>query len=135
MLNRTPVDHSQRVPLDYGSGNGRVVVTAAADDYKWIPGVERSDLIYDAKHNIEGMRHRRTNHIGLIQCDAGDFSVPADVNIVYFFSPFAGSLLEKVTGNIYASYRAAPRKIYIVYFNNDHFDRVIARQDWLTKID
>ncbi|HET8760522.1 MAG TPA: hypothetical protein VFN94_05615, partial [Nitrospiria bacterium] len=103
--------------------------------YKRIIGVELSDLIYVARQNVDKMKHRRTRQIDLIQCDAQDFTVPSEVNVIYFYSPFAGPLLEKVTANIYASFRKTLRRIFIIYFNNDHFDRVINRQNWLTKID
>jgi hypothetical protein len=61
--------------------------------------------------------------------------VPDEVNIIYFYNPFRGSILENVIRNIYSSYKNTPRKIYIIFFNNDHFDNVLAHQDWLTKTD
>jgi len=135
MLNTLPVDKSKSTILDYGCGKGRVIVAAAACKYQKIIGVELSPLIEIAKNNIDSMKHRKTNCIELKQCDAMDFSVPRDVNVIYFFNPFKGSILESVTRSIYSSYKDAPRKIYIIYFNNVHFDKIIAHQAWLTKID
>lgn len=130
-----PVDKNNSTLLDYGCGKGRPIIAAAAYEYKMIIGVELSSLAGAAKNNIEKMRHRKTNHIEVKQCDAQAFSVPSDVNIIYFFNPFMGSILENVIRNIHASYKDNPRKIYVIYFNNEHFDRdIVPRHDWLTKI-
>lgn len=134
MLNKPPVDKTTSTLLDYGCGKGRAIISAASCQYNKIIGVERADIISIAKNNIDNMKHRKTKNVVFEQCDAQDFKVPSDVNIFYFYNPFIGSLLENVTRNIHSSYKENPRKIYIIYFNNDHFDKVIAHQDWLTKI-
>jgi len=135
MLNKLPVDKNISTLLDYGCGKGRVIITAASYQYKKIIGVERSNLINFAENNIDKMKHRNTMNIELKLCDAIDFKVPSDVNIIFFFNPFEGLTLKNVIRNIYSSYKDIPRKIYIIYFNNDHFDKIITHQDWLTKID
>lgn len=135
MLNKLPVDKDNSTLVDFGCGKGRVIIASASYQYKKIIGVELSNLVDTAKNNIEKMKHRKTRNIELIQCDATKFTVPSDVNIIYFFNPFIGEILKNVTRNIYASYKNSPRKIYIIYFNNDHFDEIIADQDWLTKIE
>ncbi len=135
MLKKLPVDKEKSTLLDYGCGKGRVIITAAAFPFNKIIGVEISYLIDVAKNNIDRGKHRKTNNIELINCDAMDYIIPDDVNIFYFFNPFRGAILEKVTRNIYSSFKEIPRKIFIIFFNNDHFDKVIAHQDWLTKIE
>ena len=136
VLNKQSVDKNNSTLLDYGCGKGRVIIAAAAYEYKKIIGVELTSIVDVAKNNIDKMKHRKTNHIELKQCNALDLSVPSDVNIIYFFSPFRESVLEKVTSNIHSSYKDNPRKIYIIYFNNNHFDiDIIPHHDWLTKID
>jgi len=132
MLNKLPVDKNNSTLLDYGCGKGRVIIAAASYPYKKIIGVELSNLINVARNNVDKMKHRKTKHIEIIQCDAIDFIVPSDVNIIYFFNPFRGSILKNVTRNIHASYKDTPRKICIIFFNNDHFDKIITHQDWLT---
>ncbi len=134
MLNMLPVDKTTSTLLDYGCGKGRVMISAAAYQYRMILGVELADIIDIAKSNIDRMKHRKTENVVFERCDAKDFEVPSDVNIFYFFNPFIGSLLEDVTRNIHSSYEKYPRKIYIIYFNNNHFDKVVSHQDWLKKI-
>lgn len=133
LLNMLHVDKTTSTLLDYGCGKGRVIISAAAYHYKKILGVELADIITVARDNIDRMKHRRTINVVFEQCDAKDFSVPSDVNIIYFFNPFTGSLLDNVASNIYSSYRKNPRKIYVIYLNNDHFDKVVSHQDWLNK--
>jgi predicted RNA methylase len=133
VLNELPVDKKTSTLLDYGCGKGRVIVSAARESYKMIIGVELSNLAYTARTNVKNMRHRKTQNIFLVQCDAQSFEVPPDVNIIYFFNPFAGSVLESVTRNIYTSYLRVPRKIYIIFVNNHHFDKIVEHQNWLTK--
>lgn len=136
MLNHLPLKKSNSVLLEYGCGKGRAVVCAAAYNYKKIIGIELSDfLITMGKDNIDKMKHRKTKSIELLQCDAQDYVVPPEVNIIYFYNPFIGSILKKVAENIFSSYKKSPRKIYVIFFNNDHFDNTIKNQNWLTKID
>jgi SAM-dependent methyltransferase len=134
MLNKVPLEKSRSTLLDYGCGKGRVIICAASYEYKQIIGVENSVLINIARNNLENMRHRKTRNVVLKHCDARDFVVPADVNIIYFFSPFRGQLLQRVIRNIYSSYRETQRKIYVIYFNNVYFDQVVTNQNWITKI-
>lgn len=134
ILNKVPVNKNESTLLDYGCGKGRVIIAAASYQYKKIIGVELSSLINIAENNIDKMKHRKTKNIVLKKCDAQDYKVPSDVNIIYFFNPFKGGVLENVIRNIYSSYKETPRKIYIIYFNNVQFDKIISHQDWLTKI-
>jgi hypothetical protein len=78
MLNKLPVDKNISTLLDYGCG------TDASYQYKKLIGVERSNLINLAEDNIDRMKHRNTINIELKRCDAIDFKVPFDVNIIFF---------------------------------------------------
>jgi 16S rRNA G966 N2-methylase RsmD len=135
MLNKLPIEKNKSTVLDYGCGKGRVLITAASNQYKRIIGIEISGLLDVASNNINKMQHRKTSNIELKQCDAVEFSVPSDVNIIYFYNPFEGSMLENVINNIHSSYMNTPRTIYIIYFNNDHFDKIITHRDWIVKSD
>ena len=134
MLNRIPVDKSKSTLLDYGCGKGRVLVIASADRFKRIIGVEISRLISTARENIHGMRHRETEDVVLEQCDAAEYDIPLDVNIIFFFNPFRGSTLKSVVEKIRSSYEKSPRDIFIIFFNNDHFEKAIISHHWLSKI-
>ncbi len=132
-LKRLPVEKSESVFLDYGCGKGRALIAANSIGYKKIIGIEISRLVDVASSNVTRMRHRKTLDIELKQCDATVFSVPSDVNIIYFYNPFRGATLEAVIKNIHSSYMKTKRRVFIVYFNNGHFDKIVSSCRWLTK--
>jgi SAM-dependent methyltransferase len=135
MLERLPLDKSKSTFLDYGCGKGRAIVVAATFPFKRVIGLEISaPLLAVAEININKMRYKRAESIELYQADATQYVVPKDVNVIYFYNPFQGHVLREVLYNIYDSYKHNPREIYILFFNNDHFEKVIANQNWITRI-
>ena len=132
-LSNLETDIATSTLLDFGCGKGRVLAYAASCNYEKIIGVENSNLIEIARKNIKKMKHRKTNDILLEKCDAQNFKIPSFVNIIYFYNPFIGLTLEKVIENIHLSYKKSPRKIYIIFFNNDEFDKMIFNQKWITQ--
>jgi SAM-dependent methyltransferase len=132
-LSMIPLSINERTLLDYGCGKGRVLTIAAAQPYKKIIGVEISELITMATSNIENMKHKKAHDVVLQQCDAQEFCVPDDVNVIYFFNPFRGGILEKVVENIRSSHQETPRKMWIAFVNNRQFDKIVLQQGWLTK--
>lgn len=135
MLERIPLDKSQSAFLDYGAGKGRALVVAATFPFKRVIGIELSaPLLEAAKSNINKMRHKCAACVELYQIDATQYVVPKDVNVIYFYNPFKGRVLQDVVDNIHDSYKQHPRKIYILFCNNDRFEKAIANQDWITRI-
>jgi SAM-dependent methyltransferase len=117
--------------LDFGSGKGRAVISAATFPFKRVTGVEISAYLNDiAKENVARMRHRRAKHVELVQSDATEFAVADDTNVIYMANPFFGITLEKVVANILASYHARPRPLYIIYFNKIYFEKLIEHADF-----
>lgn len=134
-LQRIPLDKSQCTFLDYGSGKGRAIIVAATLPYRRVIGIEISDqLLGIAKTNIDKMRLKRAKCIDLYNMDATQYTVSEDVNIVYLFNPFRGQVLQRVVSNIRDSYKRSPRKIYIVFFKNEHFENAINNSDWITRL-
>jgi SAM-dependent methyltransferase len=134
MLRRVAVNPQETVFLDYGAGKGRALAVAATFPFKRVLGVEVADtLIAIARRNIDRMKGRRALAVEIEHSDAAFYVVPADVNLIYFFNPFKGKLLERVIANIRASYNECPRHISIIFFNNDFFENAIRGQDWLIK--
>ena len=126
ILNRIPLPATDVSFLDYGSGKGRAIVVAATFPFKKVLGVEISeDLNRIAKANIEAMRHRKAGIVEVVHCNAAEFVIPDDVNLIYFFNPFLGATLERVTRNIFASINAHPRAIYVIFFNKIHFEQLV----------
>jgi hypothetical protein len=134
-LQSVPLPTSRIVFLDYGVGTGRAICAAATFPLDRIIGIDISEtLVNSALENLNRMRHRQVTRVELRTIDAAEYKVPSDVNLIYFFNPFAGETLRRVVANICDSCHEHPRKIYIMYFNNDHFDRVVVDQPWLSKL-
>lgn len=135
VLKRVPLHPSDVTFLDFGAGKGRAVCAAATLPFKRVIGIEVSQALFDvAVANVARMRHRKAREVDVKNSDATEYQLPDDVNLVYFFNPFAGDSLRKVVDNIYASAARAPRKIYVVFFNNDHFETIVAHRPWIRKI-
>ncbi len=128
------VDIATSTLLDFGCGKGRVVAYAASCNFKKIIGVENTMLIEIAERNIKNMKRRQTASILLKKCDAENFTVPSFVNVIYFYNPFTGLTLEKTLYNIFLSFKESPRKIYIIFFNNAEFEKIIINHEYVTKI-
>jgi len=79
------------------------------------------------------MKHRRTSDVLLEECDAQNFQIPSSVNIIYFYKPFGGLTLERVIENINFSYKKLPRRIYIIFWNDDEFEKMIINHKWITQ--
>lgn len=135
ILRKLPGDRTGDVFLDYGAGKGRAVSVAATFPFERVIGIELSEqLAQAAKKNIDRMRCKKARAVEIQQRDAMEYRVPCDVNVIYFFNPFKGAILQRVVTNIYSSYRENPRRIYILFFNNNHFETIVRGQSWLTKI-
>ncbi len=134
MLDSLSIDKTESTLLDYGCGKGRAIVSAASYPFKKVIGIEMSEVIRYAESNMQAMAHKRCKNVELLQCDATTYAVPDDVNVIYLFNPFKGSTLEKVFDNIEQSLRSSPREIHILYFNNDHFEKIVSKWPWITLV-
>ena len=130
-----PLDLNNAVFVDYGSGMGRAIVAAATFPFKRVIGIEISDkLIEISSKNIRVMKHKRAKIVECLNLDATKYRLDEDINLIYFFNPFKGAVLEKVINNIFISYNISPRIIYIIYFNSIHFENAIMNFQWISKI-
>lgn len=133
-LERIPLEKSMSTFLDYGSGKGRAIIVAATLPFRRVIGIEISDrLLAIAEKNLNTMRHKRCKCVELFHMNATRYAVPGDVNLIYFFNPFGGRVVQKVVDNIYNSYKQTPREIYIIFFNNDLFESAVKNQNWITR--
>ncbi len=103
--------------VDFGSGKGRAILSAAAFPFISVEGVEFSVALHDiALNNIRRYRGARIR-CGVLRsvlADAGEYILPPLPLVLYFFNPFTGPVLTAVVENIRRSYQACPRDIIIV---------------------
>ena len=118
--------------VDFGSGKGRAVVVAATFPFKRVIGVELTEaLAASARENVRRMKHRKARVVEVLRMNATQFDVPLDANVIYFFNPFSGRVLEQVVANIHVSFTRNPRRLHIVYVFDDHFEPIVRGQSWL----
>lgn len=126
-LANLPIDARRSTFLDYGCGKGRALAAAASLPFQRVIGVELSSVLAEqCRRNIDAMRGKRAEHVELHCVDATAYEVPPAVDVIYFFNPFRGDVLARVFARIEQSQRAAPRRIHILYFNDDHFEELVA---------
>ncbi len=121
--------------VDFGSGKGRPVLLAAEYPFRRVIGVEYSKKLHDAAcRNLRLSKRLVCQDVELVHADAGEWPIPPDATVLFFFNPFEGQVLAKVCDNIRASIAAAPRRITIIYVRADKFfEREIDWAEWLVK--
>lgn len=106
--------------VDFGSGRGRVILTAASLPFKQCIGVEFSRTLHtEARENIDNYpRHLLScaDNVAL-NLDARHFELPAGNIVAFFFNPFLGTVLDQVAANIERAAREANRKVYVIFAN------------------
>lgn len=104
--------------LDLGCGKGRALILAAESGYRKVLGVEFSEHLCDiARSNLEryAQRFSPTTDWKVIHGDASEYAVPDEVSTIFLFNPFDDVVMAKVIGQVEASLRRAPRRLYIIY--------------------
>jgi predicted RNA methylase len=122
-----PDDLSEFVFIDFGAGKGRVALLASDYNFKRIIGVEFARELHEAMlDNIREYRNSRQRcHDLVTSCqDARHFDIPNEKCVFFFFNPFKMQILQEVASKIAQSYFAAPRKMYILFYNPTSENRV-----------
>lgn len=128
LLRALPIDPSEFVFIDLGSGKGRVVCLASLFLFKEVIGVEFSRTLHEQSvQNVASVT--ATN---LPQCpkvtslcaDAPQFEFPPSDLVLFLDNPFGEPVLEKVLENLQGWYGEGGRKIYLIYYNPAHEDVV-----------
>ena len=103
--------------VDVGSGLGRAVVVAAQFPFRRVLGVELSQELNErARANVgRAQRTFRCRDVELIAADATEWSLPPDVTVVYFFSPFTEEVFDRVVANLLDSVDEHPRPLRLLY--------------------
>ena len=137
MISALPEKAFRGAFLDYGAGMGRAMVLAAQHPFSRVLGVELSDeLVNTAKRNLSNAKHHfhpNCRDVEIFCCDAMEFSIPADVSIVYLNNPFFGSILEKVFLKLHSFRNEAPNGLVILCNlpENSAFEKQVRQVDWL----
>jgi SAM-dependent methyltransferase len=122
ILQALDIDHPKYTFIDFGSGKGRVLLFASEYPFKRIIGVELSQHLHHiAQTNFRNWRNpkQRCYNLESICLDACDFRIPDDPLVLFFFTPFSASILEKVIENVDDSLTKNSRPVHIIYFGSN----------------
>jgi SAM-dependent methyltransferase len=134
-MRRLPLEPGRDVFLDVGSGLGRVVAMAARYPLRKVIGVEIAPALCEAAaRNLERARpHLVCRDIELACCDAAAYPIPADVTIIFMYNPFGKDVLARVLENIRRSVAQSPRRLSLIYVNNEVLEQEWGGQEWLVR--
>jgi predicted RNA methylase len=113
-------------------------VSAAIYPFRQVIGVEISEALQIvARQNIQrALPKLACKNIELVTCDAGEYELPDDVIVIYFFNPFFGPILSNVLQHVHDSFGRVPRNMVIICVapgRKSAFSKEIAKHGWLTK--
>lgn len=124
MMTNLPADLSDYSFVDYGSGKGRVLCLAALNPFRQVVGVEFSEVLHrQALDNIaafDASGRRRCGSITAVAEDAARWEIPETPCVFYLYNPFHAPVVAAVLERIRASWRRAPRKMHLLYYNPVH---------------
>ncbi len=124
--------------LDYGCGMGRAVILAATKPFGTVLGVELDErLVAVAQNQIQRVRSRgliRADRVEILQEDATQFEVPADINHIFLFNSFTGLVLQKTLEQINRSLERFPRPLKLIYIQPVVDENPLANIPWLKHV-
>jgi predicted RNA methylase len=105
--------------MDYGAGNGRVLLAAARYPFARIVGLEINEpeaAIVRSNASIAGLR-RRCSNIEVVIADARVWPLPDDVTYIYLFNPFWDETFKGMLERVVESLDRRPRRLTLIYAN------------------
>lgn len=136
LMAHLPKDLSGFDFVDVGCGKGRVLFYATAWQFNRIIGVEFAPpLAAFAKRNVALYAPATGDYRIEARCqDAVDMEVPEGPCVFFFASPFIDPVLARVLTKIEASYRAHPRKMFVIYYDSKPVLDLVTRFHFLKLI-
>jgi hypothetical protein len=119
-VEQLPIDPSDFVFIDLGSGKCRVPMVATEYPFKKSIGVEYApDLHAVAVKNLASFRsdRRRCHELEAHCADAAAWELPREPLVLFFAHPFGGDVLAGFLDNLRQSIEQTPREVYVVYYD------------------
>lgn len=115
-----PIDHTQFIFIDIGSGKGAVLFYASDWPFAKIIGIEFSPQLHQiAQRNVVDYRSdsQKCFAIEAICADASQYKLPNSPLVLYFSSPFGMEVMGTVWQNIYRSVKENGHACFLIYNN------------------
>ena len=104
--------------VDFGCGKGRVLLVASEFPFRKIVGIEFApQLAASARQNLKRYRAKaqRCSEIEAVTADATEYELAPEAQVLYFYSPFARSVMDLVVQNIEQSVQKSPRDMLVLF--------------------
>jgi SAM-dependent methyltransferase len=112
------IPYEQYTFVDFGCGKGRALLIASEFPFRRIVGLEFAPpLAQIAKNNLKSYRshNRKCPSLEVLALDATSYDLPPEPEVLYFYSPFTGSVMEQAILNIEQSLRYFPRELLVLF--------------------
>jgi SAM-dependent methyltransferase len=120
------IKHQDYTFVDFGCGKGRVLLVASEFPFRKIVGIEFAPPLAEiARRNLKTYRatHRKCLDIEVTTADATQYELAPGPQVLYFYSPFALTVMDQVVRNIEDSLQKSPRDLFVL------FSGVLGRRD------
>jgi len=135
MQQLAPVDFTDFIFIDLGSGKGRALLLASRYPFRSIIGVEIQPELHNvAEENIFRLHESHPEiDVQAVCLDAREYRFPNEPLIVYMFNPFPDYAMATVVENLRRSVVRHPRPVYVIY-NAPFEQQVIEKASFLHKV-
>jgi SAM-dependent methyltransferase len=136
MMASLPINFSDFVFIDLGSGKGRTLLMASEYPFRRIVGVEIvTELHRAALANIADYKSgtQACKQIDAVCADARLYSLPEDPLLIYLFNPLPEAGLRDLLENLQQSLQRNPRPAWLVY-GNALLESVLAQAGFLQRV-
>jgi SAM-dependent methyltransferase len=117
-LRALPIRYEDYTFIDFGCGKGRVLLLASEFPFRKIIGLEFAPpFIEIARRNLRTYRSsgQKCSNIEVIAGDATEYELPPERQVLYFYNPFAPSIVDLVVQRIEDSLQRSPRDLLVVF--------------------
>jgi len=122
IMDSLAIDFQQFDFVDFGSGKGRILLFASQYGFKRTIGIEFAlELHSIATKNVTiwESRSQKPSRIETVFMDAVQFPIPSEPLFLFFYSPFKGSVMQRVLDNILSSLTMSPRDFVLVFYGSN----------------
>jgi 16S rRNA G966 N2-methylase RsmD len=137
VLERLKIPYNEYNFIDYGSGKGAILATAATYPFKSVVGVEHSFMLHEiAQKNIEELKRRQivaSHDLDAVHGDATTYRLPVEPHILYLYNSFDADILASVVDRITVDLADIRGPNYFLYNNPMHHE-VLDGNDKFQKI-
>lgn len=122
IFNNIKPNYNETTFVDFGSGKGRILLLASEYNYKKIIGVELSSQLHKiAEENIRKWKSikKGCGDIVSINVNAIEFKLPDEPLVLFFFTPFLGSVFAEIVIKINDYLNRTKHPITIIYYGSN----------------